>query len=126
MNIRQIQSLIAVADTKSFSEAAQLMYTSVSQISKLVKGFEEELGQVFFERKKNSWDIYIVNERNEVKIYSGFSGSRSALVNSINRFYTTSFEHSSSNSLYFNLPQYFVLSRDGATLHPFTIKQERY
>ena len=82
--------------------------------------------QYFFERKKNSWDIYIVNERNEVKIYSGFSGSRSALVNSINRLYTTSFEHSSSNSLYFNLPQYFVLSRDGATVHPFTIKQERY
>lgn len=53
MNIRQIQSFIAVADTKSFSEAARLMYTSVSQISKLVKSFEEELGQVFFERKKN-------------------------------------------------------------------------
>ena len=53
MNIRQIQSFIAVADTKSFSEAARLMYTSVSQISKLVKGLEEELGQVFFDRKKN-------------------------------------------------------------------------
>ena len=53
MNIRQIQSFIAVADTKSFSEAAQMMYTSVSQISKLVKSMEEELGQVFFIRKKN-------------------------------------------------------------------------
>ena len=53
MNIRQIQSFLAVADTKSFSEASKLMYTSVSQISKLVKGLEEELGQVFFERKKN-------------------------------------------------------------------------
>lgn len=53
MNIRQIQSFIAVADAGSFSEAAKLMYTSVSQISKLVKGLEEELGQVFFERKKN-------------------------------------------------------------------------
>lgn len=85
------------------------------------------VAQYFFERKSNSWDIYIVNERNEVKIYSGFSGSRSALVNSINRFYTTSVEHnSSSNSPYFNLPQYFVLSRDGSVVHPFTIRQERY
>lgn len=53
MNIRQLQSFIAVADTKSFSEASKMMYTSVSQISKLVKSLEEELGQVFFIRKKN-------------------------------------------------------------------------
>ncbi len=66
MNIRQIQSFIAVADTKSFSEAAQLMYTSVSQISKLVKGFEEELGQVFFERKKNG----VVLTLEGMKIYN--------------------------------------------------------
>ncbi len=66
MNIRQIQSFIAVADTKSFSEAAKLMYTSVSQISKLVKGFEEELGQVFFERKKNG----VVLTLEGMKIYN--------------------------------------------------------
>ena len=46
MNIKQIQSFVAVADTKSFSEAAQLMYTSVSQISKMVKSFEDELGHL--------------------------------------------------------------------------------
>lgn len=63
MNIRQIQSFIAVADTKSFSEAAQLMYTSVSQISKLVKGFEEELGQVFFERKKNGVELTLEGKK---------------------------------------------------------------
>ena len=55
-----------MADTKSFSEAAALMYTSVSQISKLVKGFEEELGQVFFERKKNG----VVLTLEGMKIYN--------------------------------------------------------
>ena len=44
MNIKQIQSFVAVADTKSFSEAAQSMYISVSQISKMVKRLEDELG----------------------------------------------------------------------------------
>lgn len=66
MNIRQIQSFLAVADTKSFSEASKLMYTSVSQISKLVKGLEEELGQVFFERKKNG----VVLTHEGMKIYN--------------------------------------------------------
>lgn len=66
MNIKQIQSFVAVADTKSFSEAAQLMYTSVSQISKMVKSFEDELGHTLFDRKKSG----VLLTREGSKIYN--------------------------------------------------------
>lgn len=66
MNIKQIQCFVAVADTKSFSEAARLMYISVSQISKMVKGLEDELGHELFERKKSG----IILTREGMKIYS--------------------------------------------------------
>lgn len=76
--------------------------------------------QYFFHKKENSWDIYIVNERNEVKIYNSYNGSRTRLVNAINRFYTQESDNNQS-VLNFNLPQYFVLSEDQKHIHPFTI-----
>lgn len=78
--------------------------------------------QYFFKKKGSLWDIFIVNERNEVKIFHDFSGSRSKLVNAINRFYTQNTETDLANrNLNFNLPQYFVLSEDENYIHPFTI-----
>lgn len=81
--------------------------------------------QYFFAREDEGWKIYIVNERNEVKIFYGFKGSRAALVNSINRFYTSQSESNSRKStLNFNLPQYFVLGNDQKSIHPFTISNK--
>lgn len=68
------------------------------------------------------WDIYIVNERNEVTIYNDYIGSRATLVNAINRFYTEQSRNLSNITARFNLPQYFVLSKDLKTIHPFTIR----
>lgn len=71
---------------------------------------------------KGHWDIYIVNERNEVTTYRNYFGSRATLVNAINRFYTSQSEGRSSNAVRFNLPQYFVLNKDLNSIHPFTIR----
>lgn len=68
------------------------------------------------------WDIYILNERNEVRIYNDYYGSRASLVNAINRFYTSQSQNRALYATRFNLPQYFVLSNDQKSLHPFTIK----
>lgn len=68
------------------------------------------------------WDIYIINERNEVTIYNDYIGSRATLVNAINRFYTEQSRNLSNITARFNLPQYFVLSKDLKTIHPFTIR----
>lgn len=80
--------------------------------------------QYFFvpKKKHEHWDIYILNERNEVRIYKDYFGSRATLVNAINRFYTSQSQSRALNAIRFNLPQYFVLSDDQKTLHPFTIK----
>jgi len=81
--------------------------------------------QYFFAREDEGWKIYIVNERNEVKIFYGFKGSRAALVNSINRYYTAlSDANSTKSTLNFNLPQYFVLGNDQKSIHPFTISNK--
>lgn len=73
---------------------------------------------------KGHWDIYILNERNEVTIYHDYYGSRSSLVNAINRFYTQQGQNRVTRSARFNLPQYYVLSQDQRSLHPFTIKND--
>lgn len=82
--------------------------------------------QYFFSplETKGHWDIYIINERNEVSIYRDYYGSRASLVNAINRFYTSQSQTSarSEHSVRFNLPQYFVLTNDQTAIHPFTIR----
>ena len=62
------------------------------------------------------------NERNEVKIYRNFKGSRTALVNEINRFYAQEYKNEDNSlKLNFNLPQYFVLNNDMTQVKPFSI-----
>ena len=73
-------------------------------------------------KDSSQWDIYIVNERNEVTIYNDYIGSRATLVNAINRFYTEQSRNLSNITARFNLPQYFVLSKDLKAIHPFTIR----
>ena len=69
-----------------------------------------------------SAEDYRENYRTLLIIFHNFSGSRSKLVNAINRFYTQNTESDIANSnLNFNLPQYFVLSEDEISIHPFTI-----
>lgn len=79
--------------------------------------------QYFFVPEINrAWRIIIVNEHNEVEIYKHYVGSRSVLVNAINRFYIKQTEgHKDTDYMHFNLPQYFVLSQDLKHIHPFTI-----
>ena len=79
--------------------------------------------QYFFSPLEHGhWDIYIINERNEVSIFSDYQGSRTALVNAITRFYTSQEQEQLFNTARFNLPQYFVLDESLRTIHPFTIK----
>ncbi len=80
--------------------------------------------QYFFQqRSRHKWDIYVANERNEISIFRSYKGSRTELVNSINRFYTRQTEDGDVSQVRFNLPQYFVISRDHGSVHPFTISQ---
>ncbi len=80
--------------------------------------------QYFFAplREKGHWDIYVADEQNKVTIFRDYIGSRSELVNAVNRFVTRQTEEHTNYAVNFNLPQYFVLSHDFRSIHPFSIR----
>lgn len=52
MELKQLRFLVTCAQTKSFSKAANLLFTAQSNVSKVIKSLEEELGVELFERKQ--------------------------------------------------------------------------
>lgn len=52
MEIRQVQGVLAIVETGSFSAAAEELYVSQSSLSKLVMALEKELGVALFDRSK--------------------------------------------------------------------------
>lgn len=57
MDIRQMQYLLEVARLKSFTKAADALYITQPTISKTIKGMEEELGVVLFDRVGKSIEL---------------------------------------------------------------------
>lgn len=52
MELRQLQCLVECAKTQSFSQAATLLFTTQSNVSKMISSLEDELGHKLFERKQ--------------------------------------------------------------------------
>lgn len=52
MDILQLKYFVAVADSGSFSEAAELMFSAQSTVSKQIASLEKELGLQLFDRSK--------------------------------------------------------------------------
>ena len=52
MDIRQLQTLVAVADTGSLAAAAEVVHLTPSAVSQQIQALEGELGVVLFDRKK--------------------------------------------------------------------------
>lgn len=50
MNIRDLEYVIAIAETRNFNKAAQICYVSQPALSMQVKKLEDELGVAIFER----------------------------------------------------------------------------
>lgn len=57
MELRQLQCMVACAKTKSFSKAAELLYTSQSNVSKTIASLEKELGKKLFVRKQHGIEL---------------------------------------------------------------------
>ncbi len=57
MNLRDLQYLIAVADTRHFGKAASLCFVSQPTLSGQIKKLEKELGITIFERTNRSVEI---------------------------------------------------------------------
>ena len=51
MEIKQLKYFVVAADVKSFSEAAKVLYTTQSSVSKVIAALENELGYKLFKRE---------------------------------------------------------------------------
>ena len=67
MEIKQLKYFVVAADVGSFSEAAKVLYTTQSSISKVIASLEKELGYKLFKREKNGISLtqegYIFHEK---------------------------------------------------------------
>ncbi|OCG18656.1 adenylate cyclase [Gilliamella sp. App6-5] len=69
--------------------------------------------QFFFEDTDLGFDLYILNEHNQVEIYRNCNGSKENMVKDINEFYALSddrFTFTTSSSVNFNLPQFYQIT----------------
>ena len=57
MNLRDIEYIVAVADTKSFQKAANQCYVSQPTLSGQIKKLENYLGGMIFERTTKTLNI---------------------------------------------------------------------
>ena len=78
----------------------------------VIDGFASEgLVQFFFEDSEIGFNIYVLDEMNEVEMYHQFHGSKDEIINNVNRFYTSSNpdEEGEEQLVNFNLPQYYQI-----------------
>jgi DNA-binding transcriptional LysR family regulator len=71
VTLRQLQYAVAVADTGSFSKAAELCFADQSTVSQQVKVLEDRLGVQIFNRERyplklNSEGEAIINQAREI------------------------------------------------------------
>ena len=64
VTLRQLQYVIAIADTGSFSKAADICCAEQSTVSQQVKTMEEKLGVTIFDR--NSLPVKLTTEGKEI------------------------------------------------------------
>ena len=62
-DLRQLQYFIACVETGSFSEAARILYTTQSSVSKAMKAMEESMGLLLFERMPRALSLQHREER---------------------------------------------------------------
>ncbi len=82
------------------------------QMPEAVDGFASEgLVQFFFEDSDKGFNIYVLDESNQVEVYQQFSGSKDEMIASVNSFYTSVKDDTrvTSKFINFNLPQYYQI-----------------
>lgn len=94
--------------------------TETGHLPDVVDGYASEgIIQFFFEnRDDNGFNIYVLDESNQVEIYSGCEGSKEDLIRDVSRFYSSSHDRFTYGSSFinFNLPQFYqILKTDGKT-----------
>lgn len=105
----------AVSNNKVQGRALNMLDDSHALPKEIDSVASEGIIQFFFEDTRTGFDLYILNENNQVEIYYNCNGNKDNMVKDINNFYTSSddrFTFSTSNSVNFNLPQFYQISND--------------
>lgn len=82
------------------------------QLPEVVDGFASEgLVQFFFEDTDKGFNIYVLDESNQIEVYHQFSGEKDEMIASVNGFYTSVLDNNklSAKFINFNLPQYYQI-----------------
>ncbi|MGF1752981.1 class I adenylate cyclase [Vibrio makurazakiensis] len=82
------------------------------QLPEVVDGFASEgLIQFFFEDTDKGFNIYVLDESNQIEVYHQYSGEKDEMIASVNTFYTSvkGDTQISSQLINFNLPQYYQI-----------------
>lgn len=80
MEIRQLEYFVAASEKGSFNKAAECLYTSQPNVSKVISGLEKELGRELFER--NSKGIRLTPFGETIKEYAQNILKNALLINS--------------------------------------------
>ena len=85
----------------------------------------EGLIQFFFEDCDQGFNIYILDETNQMEVYRQCNGNKDEMVHGVNRFYTSSQDRFSysANFINFNLPQFYnIVHNDKGDLQVLPFK----
>ena len=98
MEIKQLKYFVVAADMGSFSEAARVLYTTQSSVSKVIGALEKELGYPLFERANKGISLTYEGGKFHSKatqIVTDFEEIEAMSQNNSKRMVKISFNHSS-------------------------------
>lgn len=97
MEIKQLKYFVVAADVGSFSEAAKVLYTTQSSVSKVISSLERELGYNLFQRESKGIALTYEGQKFHIKassLVSEFEALESSSIDN-NNIVKISINHSS-------------------------------
>ena len=98
MEIKQLKYFVVAADVGSFSEAAKLLYTTQSSVSKIIASLENELGYALFKRESKGISLTYEGKKFHIKaskLVADFDVIQNESVSSKSQMVKISTNHSS-------------------------------
>lgn len=105
----------AISNNKLTGTALNSLNEPSQQLPFAIDGVASEgIIQFFFEDTSTGFNLYILNESNQVEIYYNCNGNKENVVRYANHFYTLTTDRLTiNNNMNFNYPQFYQLVEEG-------------